>query len=82
MNAEQIAKLSDAELRQFIEGAAGEITIAEEDGQYAAWVHFRTEVTLPDGRRRLSWHQPSGHGSSLREAMEFLGRAIAREHAD
>lgn len=79
MDADQIAKLSDAELQQHLEGIAGPIEIAEEDGQYAASVHFKTETTLPDGRRRLSWHQHSGLGSSWREAMEFLAESVSGE---
>ncbi len=74
---DQIADLTDAELRQYVEEAAGEIEIADEDGGYAAWVHFRTEATLADGRRPMSWHQHSGLGGSLREVMEFLTSSIA-----
>jgi hypothetical protein len=79
MNADQIAKLTDAELQEYVEGIAGPIEITEEDGQYAAWVHFKTESKLPDGRRRLGWHQKSGLGISWREAMEFLAASIGSD---
>jgi hypothetical protein len=82
VDADQIAKLSDGELQQYVEGIAGQIEIAEEDGEYAASVHFKTETTLPDGRRRLRWHQKSGLGGSRREAMEFLAVSIAQDEAD
>ena len=78
----QPAKLNDAELQQYVEGIAGQIKIAEEDGHYAASVHFKTENTFPDGRRRLGWHQKSGLGSSWREAMEFLAQSVAQDEVD
>ena len=81
VDAAQIGKLTDAELQQYVEGIAGQIEIAEENGQFAAWVHFKTEDKLPDGHRRLSWHQQSGHGRSWREAMEFLAQSIADDQA-
>jgi hypothetical protein len=82
VDADQIAKLSDGELQQYVEGIAGQIEIAEEDGRIRAWVNFKTETTLPDARRRLSWHQKSGLGGSRREAMEFLAVSIAQDDAD
>ena len=41
MDADRIAKLTDGELQRYVEGIAGQIQIAEEDGEYAAWVHFK-----------------------------------------
>jgi len=82
VDADQIAELSDAALQQYVEGVAGPIEIAEEDGEFAVWVHFRSEATLADGRRRLSWHQKTGLGSSWREAMEFLAMSVADDEAD
>ena len=81
MTADQIAELTDAELQQYVEGIAGPIEITEEDGRYAALVHFKTESTLPDGRRRLGWHQKSGLDISWREAMEFLAALSAATKA-
>jgi hypothetical protein len=77
VDAVQISKLSDADLRQYVERIAGPIEITEEDGQVAAWVHFKTDKASPDGRRKLSWHQKTGLGSSWREAMEFLAESVA-----
>lgn len=81
MNADRIARLTDAELQQYVEGIAGPIEITEEDGHHAAMVHFKTESTLSDGRRRLGWHQKSGFGISWREAMEFLAASIGSDEA-